>query len=507
MFASMLGGVTAELTWDPPGAGAWFLAREHVPLPVSRLYYELLCVAGTGWDSSAAVYGLPDGPTRWGFVHGWMYYGGRSADAAVIASREEAAAETLSKQRWREDVRAWHDELRPAVVAANRALQAEDPSSLDDAALDDHLSRVLQHCLDVFPIHFAQANAYSVGAGAVIERLLARGMTRAEIESRLSGGSPASARARVMIDAIVAEVGDRDVTSIADLRGAALDAYLDEYGLRVMGREELRGPVLLERPGTVVASVRARQRGHGGVEQPADTGDADVDELRSLYGLNDDNGGVVGAWPLGLVRRAGLEVASRVGCLEPNDVFETTVAELRRLRRDEKASVDELRGRAERRQAAERADPPPMLTGPDDDAGAPVDLPPSVARVDALRSVLWSGGAVPATVRASDERLRGVGIGDGVYRGRACVIDGEGIHDIEPGDVIIAFVTWSAHNTVFPIAGAVATEVGGALSHPAVLARELGLPAVVGVTGLLAAVQTGDLVEVDAAAGVVRLHF
>jgi pyruvate,water dikinase len=70
--------------------------------------------------------------------------------------------------------------------------------------------------------------------------------------------------------------------------------------------------------------------------------------------------------------------------------------------------------------------------------------------------------------------------------------------------VIVATITHAGHNSVFPIGGAIATQQGGLLSHPAVLARELGLPAVVGVRGLLDHVRTGDLVEVDARTGVVR---
>ena len=66
-----------------------------------------------------------------------------------------------------------------------------------------------------------------------------------------------------------------------------------------------------------------------------------------------------------------------------------------------------------------------------------------------------------------------------------------------------ATATTSAFNTVFPIASAVATEYGGLLSHAAILARELGLPAVVGVDALLAGVHHGDIVEVDACAGIV----
>jgi phosphoenolpyruvate-protein kinase (PTS system EI component) len=52
---------------------------------------------------------------------------------------------------------------------------------------------------------------------------------------------------------------------------------------------------------------------------------------------------------------------------------------------------------------------------------------------------------------------------------------------------------------------AVAVEEGGAMSHPAILARELGITAVIGVPGLLARVQDGDQVEVDPTAGTVTV--
>lgn len=96
-------------------------------------------------------------------------------------------------------------------------------------------------------------------------------------------------------------------------------------------------------------------------------------------------------------------------------------------------------------------------------------------------------------------------LGTSAYRGRAAVIDDLGAIDIEPGDVLIARVTHAGHNAVFPIAGAVATQEGGLLAHPAVLARELGISAVVGVRNLMDRVHHGDIVEIDPIAGVVRI--
>ena len=75
---------------------------------------------------------------------------------------------------------------------------------------------------------------------------------------------------------------------------------------------------------------------------------------------------------------------------------------------------------------------------------------------------------------------------------------------MEPGDVLVVRATSPAFNSVLAIAGAVVTADGGALSHAAVLARELGIPAVIGVSGALS-IPDGRMIEVDPVAGAVRL--
>ena len=65
--------------------------------------------------------------------------------------------------------------------------------------------------------------------------------------------------------------------------------------------------------------------------------------------------------------------------------------------------------------------------------------------------------------------------------------------------------TTPAFNMVLTLAGAVVTAEGGALSHAAVLARELGIPAVVGAPAALRDIPDGATVEVDPVAGVVRV--
>ena len=81
----------------------------------------------------------------------------------------------------------------------------------------------------------------------------------------------------------------------------------------------------------------------------------------------------------------------------------------------------------------------------------------------------------------------------------------EALATLEPGDVLVVPFTTPAYNAVLAVCGAVVTEEGGALAHAAVLARELGLPAVVGAQGALVAIPDGAMVEVDPGGGTVTL--
>ena len=80
----------------------------------------------------------------------------------------------------------------------------------------------------------------------------------------------------------------------------------------------------------------------------------------------------------------------------------------------------------------------------------------------------------------------------------------EEAHALEPGEVLVCPVTAPAWNLAMGRAGALVCDVGGQLSHAAITARELGVPAVVGCRTATAELRTGDRVVVDGAAGSVR---
>jgi len=75
---------------------------------------------------------------------------------------------------------------------------------------------------------------------------------------------------------------------------------------------------------------------------------------------------------------------------------------------------------------------------------------------------------------------------------------------IEPGDVLVANITDTGWTPLFAFAAAVVTDVGGLLSHPTVVAREYGIPCVVGTGDATLRLHDGQIVEVDGTAGVVR---
>jgi pyruvate,water dikinase len=125
-------------------------------------------------------------------------------------------------------------------------------------------------------------------------------------------------------------------------------------------------------------------------------------------------------------------------------------------------------------------------------------------------SVLLSDGTEPALApaeTASDDPrvLRGTPASPGKVRGKARVLFDPTGARLEPGEVLVAPSTDPGWTALFLTAGGLVMERGGAVSHGAVIAREYGIPAVVGVPGATSRITSGQEIEVDGAAGRVVL--
>jgi phosphohistidine swiveling domain-containing protein len=115
-----------------------------------------------------------------------------------------------------------------------------------------------------------------------------------------------------------------------------------------------------------------------------------------------------------------------------------------------------------------------------------------------------AAGGTGADAALGDDARRGIGCCPGVVEGVARVIRDPRGASLAPGDILVAERTDPGWILLFPAAAAVVVERGSVLSHSAIVARELGLPAVVSLPGLTAWLQTGDRIAVDGSTGIVR---
>lgn len=109
-------------------------------------------------------------------------------------------------------------------------------------------------------------------------------------------------------------------------------------------------------------------------------------------------------------------------------------------------------------------------------------------------------------VESGMRELTGVAAARGSYTGPARVILGEEHFDkLRQGDVLVCPITSPVWSILFAKVGALVTDSGGILSHPAIIAREYGIPAVVATGNATQLIADGQQIVVDGEAGVVRL--
>lgn len=128
------------------------------------------------------------------------------------------------------------------------------------------------------------------------------------------------------------------------------------------------------------------------------------------------------------------------------------------------------------------------------------EAPPDVIQIAPDGSQVVQASVLPSS--SSSKVLRGIGVATGTATGRARVIrhPAEG-HQLQPGEVLVAPSTDPAWTPIFLRAAAVVTEVGGYLSHGAIVAREYGIPAVANLPGLMSQILSGEEVLINGDSG------
>ena len=118
----------------------------------------------------------------------------------------------------------------------------------------------------------------------------------------------------------------------------------------------------------------------------------------------------------------------------------------------------------------------------------------------------WTGepSPIPSTdagVQVEGDELEGLGVSPGVYEGTVRVVRDPYDPTLEPGEVLVCETTDPSWASLMFVSGALVIDIGGAVSHGAIVARELGVPCVIGTRRACGWLQTGDLVRVDGNSG------
>jgi pyruvate,water dikinase len=526
-----------------PGPGQWQLDRSHYIGGVTPISQWLMTDGMQhGFRRIFAELGVPADTIEARFVNGFYYTRLRPLIGAdkpprnppptpllwlaarlhpEFRKRAKTAATTLATSPSNAVVERWHREIRPSMRETNLRLQDVDPSAITDDELREHVGELLDHLHASYELHF-WLHGHDLGP---IARYLYEcngwGIDPTTAIDALAGASPSTVgprerlhRIRLLVDASPTPVTSLDeVRAVSDEAAALLDEHLLEHGLVLATGYDITASTLGELPEVILQSIRTAN--------PAPTYDAEATaarlrnevpaehrnafdrvlaDARNVMDMRDDQGPMTIEWPAGLLRRALLEAGARLGV--GDHVFELTPDEARGLFGATTPTAGELRSRATTRQADATLDPPLLLGDPE--AQPPLDaLPTALATTVAMVqfSMKYTGLAGDRT----DPPLSGTGVGSISYTGRAVVADSadDAMERLAPGDVLVVRATSPAFNLVLSIAGAVVTVDGGAMSHAAVLARELGIPAVIGASGAMS-ITDGAMVEVDPVAGAVR---
>jgi len=102
-------------------------------------------------------------------------------------------------------------------------------------------------------------------------------------------------------------------------------------------------------------------------------------------------------------------------------------------------------------------------------------------------------------------KFEGVGASSGIVEGRARLVTDPATTELDDGDILVCEATDPSWVSLFLVAGGVVTDIGGMLSHGAIVAREMGLPCVVGTKTASSTVVDGQRIRVDGDAGVVEV--
>ncbi|MCA1570235.1 MAG: hypothetical protein LC798_07930 [Chloroflexi bacterium] len=477
-----------EVSWDPPSPGAFtrtFRFGEWISEPVTPLFESWLLTAMEDRLHVMLEESLGERDPRpyHVVVNGWYYYSINWLAAPVflrnlpgtlwhlIRSPRRVAglfpatvhhSVPLFERDWREDLLPRY---RAAVAAAESTVETLPVTQLP--ALIDELA-------DLAGDYFASIAALAGGAFK-IEIILA-GFYRRHLASKLGGShlplvSGFAAPADAGPHAVVSLDWWHPPSPLAETAGTAAE----RHALVVQARKAAE-----EAAFQALASAPRRLRAFRKLL-------ADTQHLASIR--EEQVPDLTIAWPV--MRRAVLRIgealiADRV-IADPDDVFFLTRAEVQSaLNGDGMAAAADVPARRARREEQ-----------------AELMAPLIIGRMTPMMRMIWDKmPRMVGAVRSDSALVSGTPASPGRASGSVRVIRGPQEFDqLEAGEILVAPLTAPAWTPLFTRAAGVVTDVGSLASHASIIAREYGIPAVVGCGDATARLRTGMRITVDGSTG------
>jgi phosphohistidine swiveling domain-containing protein len=540
--------------WTVPEPTAMYFRAsivEQLPDPLSPLFADL--IDGSVTRSISTLFQeflgenvIRDGDLGLPTINGYAYYGYDRAGMGRIMLRSPKAFKVLTRKDEYNALPRWRTYSHPRYQAVVDKWQARGVAELTSGELLDAVIELLDGGAEyytsvqtIIPLAATSEIVFSRYYDSLIRRdgdppalTFLLGFDSEPIRAEKSLYDLAGwARERSEFAALLVERSSEELVKLfrGDEPPEAVDkavwnewrsrfqAHLDRYGHAVYNLDFVN-PVPADEPAPLLDTIRFYLRGEG--QDPyerqrrtaARREEATAAVLKRLDPVRragftrllrwaQDIGPVredaladVGlAWPL--MRRMLLELGRRLvasGVIErPEDVFWLHHPEIRDWIADPQRVADgltaEVKQRKEIWRGQRRATPPQILP-----------------KAHWLR--LFSSMMPAASEEQTGAVIKGTGASAGQVTADARVLGGPGdFSQMQPGDALVASITTPAWTSLFAMASAVVTDIGGPLSHSSIVAREYGIPAVLGTAVATRRIHSGERIRVDGDAGTVTL--
>ncbi len=549
-----------NVEWKAPDENALILRHqlvEHIPGPVSTLFEETYLKVGLqeAWGRNltktySKTYAFEHSQPPWCFfvhptVNGYAYkrVGTPKIPPEMEAPRPPRNPIKRRLLRWRATIgirkrwiRRWKNDALPKYLKTLRHWEELDEKDLESTKLLYGIWELARceadHWFNGIYFGVALNRNHEIRLNQFFEKHAAdAGFSSSQL---LSGFDSLALSAQVELSGIASDIRSTDPLFRSILRGGPahiqevlqreasdevlqrMQNYLQSYGRQVFTLDFVE-PALIEDPGPTYRNlfslvIDAQYDFVAPRQQTQQRRDETTERVSAYFGpwkrmqfrrllrrvqrdyhLREESLGYLGqAWPV--LRRFALELGMRLKkrnvLSEPEGIFYLTPEEISNSigsSTDVNATTAELQKRATGRKLLREAQKflnPPLRIGRDPNfPEKPVSKDPD-----------------PAI-------LKGSAVSSGVVNASACVIlETKDFHKMQPGCVLVCPTTNPAWTPLFPLASALVTDIGGLLAHGPIIAREYGIPAVLGLGDATRKISTGDMLTVDGNQGTVRIH-